>query len=237
MKNIRRSHHYGDQPNFDIEQGLPHLCRLELHTTHAELVVPQALDGDKAFRRRQKPGVGRRARCGKGGDAQSERHTSGQQVDVLPWPQMATMDLGEAVVERPAGNCEGARATEPPALAQRLLALRVEAGHDAHKGGGDGALDEAQEEALSVETAPARDSGRQHADAGPKHDDGAEHAADGEPLQRKAHGVEPGEHTKVEERGSPAEARRGRGQDAGGRVNLHDREAEVACHAKERCRA
>lgn len=109
--------------------------------------------------------------------------------------------------------------------------LRVEARDDAHEARGDDALDEAEEEALHVEPLVRHDAGRRHADGGPDDDDGAEDAAKVEALQGKGHGVQAGEHAKVEEGRRPREAR---GVDGGGRGGpVRHRELEVACHAEE----
>lgn len=127
--------------------------------------------------------------------------------------------MRKTIVQRAADDGEEPRRGEPPALPQRLLRLRVVPGHDAHEARGDDALDEAEEEALHVQALVGGDGGREHAHAGPDDDDAAEHAAHVEALQGEAHGVQAGEHAKVEERGGPAEAARVDGGRGGGGVD------------------
>lgn len=205
---VRRRHHEEDEPDFNVRHGLFQLGRLELCAAHAGLAVAQPFHGREALLLRQEP-------CGHGGvgdgeaeEAKEEGEGAGEQVDVLPALEAAAGDLGEAVVEGAADDGEEPRAAEPPALAQRLLRLRVVAGDDAHEARGYDALDEAEEEALHVQALPGGDGRRQHADGRPEDDDGAEDAADVEALQGERHGVEAAQHAKVEERCGPAEAAR-----------------------------
>lgn len=205
---VRRGHHQEDQPDFDVQHGLLELRGLELGAPHASLSVAEPFHGRKPLLLGQEPGRHGRVGQGKAKEAKEERQGSGEQVDVLPALEPASRDLGEAVVEGAADDGEQARAAEPPALAQRLLRLRVVAGHDAHEARGDDALDEAEEEALHVQALPGGDGRRQHADGRPEDHDGAEDAADVEALQGKGHGVQAAQHAEVEERRGPAEAAR-----------------------------
>jgi len=205
---VRRRHHDEDEPGLGVEQGLAHLRGLELGAAHAGAPAPQPLDGDDALVGRQEPGRGGAAGHEEAPEGEEDGEAAGEEVDVLPAPEGAAGDLAEAVVEGAADDGEEARAGEPPALAQRLLLLRVVAGDDGHEGRGDDGLDEAEEEALHEEPAVRRHGRREHADQRPEEDDGAEHPGEVEALQREGHGVEAGEHAEVEDRRCPGEARR-----------------------------
>lgn len=231
QENLRRRHHNKHKIRLDIQQRLLELRRLDLRAPHPRLARPQPLHSRHLFLRRQKPRRHRRARKRKAPQPKQKRQPARQQINVLPRLEPAPLDLRKPVVERPTDNGEQPGTAEPPALAQRLLLLRVEARDDAHEARGDDALDEAEEEALHVEPLVRHDAGRRHADGGPDDDDGAEDAAKVEALQGKGHGVQAGEHAKVEEGRRPREAR---GVDGGGRGGpVRHRELEVACHAEE----
>lgn len=230
-KDLRRRHHNKDEISLDIQQRLLELRRLDLRAPHPRLARPQPLHGRHLFLRRQKPRRHRRARKRKTPQPKQERQPARQQINILPRLEPTPLNLRESVVERPADDGKQPSAAKPPALAQRLLLLRVEARDDAHEARGDDALDEAEEKALHVEALVRHDAGRRHADGGPDDDDGAEDAAKVEALQSKGHGVQAGEHAKVEEGRRPREAR---GVDGGGRGGtVRHGELEVACHAEE----
>lgn len=230
-KDLRRRHHDKDEIRLDIQQRLLELRRLDLRAPHPRLARPQPLHGRHLFLRRQKPRRHRRARKCKAPQPKHKRQPARQQINVLPRLEPAALDLREPVVERPADDGEQPGTAEPPALAQRLLLLRVEGRDDAHEARGNDALDEAEEEALHVEALVRHDGGRRHAGGGPDDDDGAKDAAEVKALQGKGHGVQAGEHAKVEEGRRPREAR---GVDGGGRGGpVRHGELEVASHAEE----
>lgn len=230
-KDLRRRHHDKDEISLDIQQRLLELRRLDLRAPHPRLPGPQPLHSRHLFLRRQKPRRHRRARKRKAPQPKQKRQPARQQINVLPRLEPTPLNLREPVVERPADDGEQPGTAEPPALAQRLLLLRVEARDDAHEARGDDTLDEAEEEALHVQALVRHDTGRRHADGGPDDDDGAEDAAKVEALQGEGHGVQAGEHAKVEEGRRPREARGVDGGRGGGPVGYG--ELEVARHAEE----
>ncbi len=99
---VRRRHHDGDEPDLDVEDGLPQLRGLEPRAADAGLAAAQALDGGEPLVRRQEPGRNGRARDGEAEEAEQERQRAGEQVDVLPGPEGAPLDLREAVAKRAA---------------------------------------------------------------------------------------------------------------------------------------
>lgn len=228
---IRRGHDQGDEPDLGVGGGLPDLRRLEPRAAHARLAVAEALDGREALLGREEP-----RRHGGAGDREAQApeeqgQRAGQQVDVLPRAQGAAGDVGEGVVQGAADEDEGAVAAVPPALAGRLLRLRVVAGDDAHEARGDDALDEAQREALDVESAPRGHGRGEHAYGPPENDNDSQHSAHVEPLQGVRHGVQPGEHAKVEEGRGPAEPPRVECRRRCGIVG--DEEVQISGHAEK----
>lgn len=232
---VCRRHHQGDQPDLDVEDGFPELRRLEGCASHTGLAMPETLHGSEPLLLGQEPSRHGRVWHDEAEEAKEKRQRPCEEVDVLPPLEAAARDLGKAIVERAADDGEDAGRREPPALPQRLLGLGVVPGDDAHEARGDDALDEAQEEALHVQALVRRDGGGQHADGGPDDHDAAEDAADVEALEGEGHGVQAGQHAKVEERGGPAETA---GVDCrGGGRGVDDGEVEVGGHAKEDGRA
>lgn len=233
VDSVRRRHHDEDKPDLDVEQGLPELRALELGAADARLAQPQPLDGGELFPLGQEPGGDGRAGDGEAEEAEQKGQRPGEQIDILPALQAAARDLGEAVVEGAADDGPPARGREPPALAQRLLALRVAARDDGHEARRDDALDEAEEEALRVQAAVRRHGRRQQAHERPGAHDGAEGAPRLEALQRVRHGVEARQHAKVEKRRRPRQPRR---VDHGRVARAGHTQLQVGRHAEQRGR-
>lgn len=161
---VARRHHDEDEVDLDVEERLADLIGLELGAAHARLADAEPLDGREALHGREEPGGHGGVRDRETGEAEQEREGAGEEVDVLPAREAAAMELRKGVVEGAADDGEEARAGEPPALAEALLALGVVSGHDAHEARGNDALDEAQEEALHEEAPPGGHGCGEHAD-------------------------------------------------------------------------
>lgn len=95
------------------------------------------------------------------------------------------------------GPASGRR--EPPVLPKCLLLLRVIAANNIHECSRQDTFHEAEEEALSEETTPRRDCGREHGNYSPENYQYSKDSPDLESLQYESHRVEASEHAKVED--------------------------------------
>lgn len=126
---VRGGHHDSNEPDLDVEHRLLQLRILELRAADPSLAVAQALHSSEPLLLRQEPGLDGRARDREAEDTEQEGQSPGEHVDVLPRAESTGPDLREAVVEAAPDHGPEAGRREPPALAQRLLRLRVVAAH------------------------------------------------------------------------------------------------------------
>ena len=164
--------------------------------------------------------------------AVEDGESASEEVEVLPPVEGAGRDAREAVVQPGADDGPPARRGVPETLTQRLLALRVVAADDDHEGRGHDTLQEAEEEALGIETAPAGDRCSGHGNGTPDDYDGPDRAAEVKALEEVGQRENATEHAEVEDGGGPGKPL---GANCGwcGRGVDNDGEGEIGDHAKD----